>query len=161
MGDHKLAATHFEEAIAFCDHANYGPELAWTCFDYAMMLLKTGRVAELRKAFELVDRACPATERLGMKPLGGRLDTLKRDIEAKSSQPLYPDQLSQREVEVIQLIATGTTNAEIATSLFITENTVATHVASILAKTGVANRAEAAAYAIRNELVASTTGAGE
>ena len=159
MGDHKLAATHFEEAIAFCDHANYGPELAWTCFDYAMMVLKAGRVPELRKAAGLVDRAKPVTARLGMKPLGVRLGTLTQEITAKSSQPLYPDQLSQREVEVIQLIAVGTTNAEIAASLFVTENTVATHVASILSKTGTANRAEAAAYATRNELVARGTGA--
>ncbi len=161
MGDQKLAETHFEEAISFCDHANYGPELAWVCFDYASMLLKSGRVSELKKADALVERALPVTARLGMKYLGLRLTNLKRDIRAKSSRPMYPDQLSEREVEVIRLIAKGSTNAEIAAALFITENTVATHVANILNKTDVANRAGAAAYATRNNLVSHEASAGE
>lgn len=64
----------------------------------------------------------------------------------------FPDGLSRREVEVLQLIAAGRTNQEIAERLFISLNTVATHVRSILQKTESANRAEAACYAIRKRL---------
>jgi DNA-binding NarL/FixJ family response regulator len=59
----------------------------------------------------------------------------------------YPDGLTEREVDVLRLIALGMTNQEIAADLFISEKTVDHHVSSILAKTGSANRAEAASYA--------------
>jgi DNA-binding CsgD family transcriptional regulator len=60
--------------------------------------------------------------------------------------------LTAREVEVLGLIAIGRSNADIATALSISLNTVATHVPNILAKTGCANRTEAAAYARRRGL---------
>jgi DNA-binding CsgD family transcriptional regulator len=60
--------------------------------------------------------------------------------------------LTQREAEVLRLIAIGRSNADIALVLSISLNTVATHVRNILAKTGCANRTEAAAYAMRNKL---------
>ena len=60
--------------------------------------------------------------------------------------------LSAREREVLALIAGGRTNAEIAIALGITDHTVVSHVRHIFDKSGVANRAEAAAYAVRNGL---------
>jgi DNA-binding CsgD family transcriptional regulator len=60
--------------------------------------------------------------------------------------------LTGREVEVLRLIAAGRSNRAIAQALFISPNTVLHHVSSIFAKTGVANRAEAAAYATRHGL---------
>ena len=63
------------------------------------------------------------------------------------------DDLSQREVEVLRLLAAGQSNREIADALCISLNTVATHVRNILAKTGAANRTEAAAYALRHGLL--------
>ena len=61
--------------------------------------------------------------------------------------------LSPRELEVLRIVAEGKTNAEIAEVLVIAPNTVARHVKSILAKTGAANRAQAAAYAARRGLL--------
>ena len=60
--------------------------------------------------------------------------------------------MSPREVEVLRLIAAGKSNRDIADALFISLNTVATHVRNILTKTGCANRTEAAAYALRHGL---------
>jgi DNA-binding CsgD family transcriptional regulator len=60
--------------------------------------------------------------------------------------------LSQREVEVLCLMAAGRSNAQIAESLVISPNTVARHVSNIFDKLSVANRAEATAYALRNHL---------
>ena len=58
--------------------------------------------------------------------------------------PLAPDQvLTAREREVLQLMATGDTNARIATRLVVSEGTVKTHVKNILRKLAAANRAEA------------------
>jgi DNA-binding CsgD family transcriptional regulator/pimeloyl-ACP methyl ester carboxylesterase len=60
--------------------------------------------------------------------------------------------LSVREVEVLRLLARGKSNAQIADELVISPNTVNRHVSNIYAKTGAANRAEAASYATRNGL---------
>ncbi|MFC2016447.1 response regulator [Chloroflexota bacterium] len=61
--------------------------------------------------------------------------------------------LSPREKEALQLVAQGATNKEIAESLFISENTVKTHLSSIMEKLHLANRSQAAAYAIQRGLV--------
>ena len=55
--------------------------------------------------------------------------------------------LSAREIEVLQLLASGCSNKEIASDLAISTNTVMRHVSNIYAKTSVRNRVEAAAYA--------------
>ena len=64
-----------------------------------------------------------------------------------------PDGLSEREMEVLRLLAEGLSNKEIAESLFISANTAANHVRSILMKTGSANRTQAAIYASDHKLV--------
>lgn len=61
--------------------------------------------------------------------------------------------ISPREGEVLQLVAKGATNKEIADSLFISENTVKTHMQSIMEKLHLANRSQAAAYAVGKGLV--------
>jgi DNA-binding NarL/FixJ family response regulator len=60
--------------------------------------------------------------------------------------------LSPREEEVLQLLAQGTTNKGIADSLFISENTVKTHLRNIMDKLHLANRSQAAAYAVKKGL---------
>ena len=61
--------------------------------------------------------------------------------------------MSERELDVLRLIAEGCSNREIGERLFISQHTAANHVRSILQKTGCANRAEAAAYAVHRHLV--------
>jgi DNA-binding NarL/FixJ family response regulator len=61
--------------------------------------------------------------------------------------------LSQREIEILKLIATGKHNGEIAEELLISPHTVRNHVSNILTKLQMANRIEAAAYAIKNHMV--------
>lgn len=60
--------------------------------------------------------------------------------------------LTSQERQVLQLIAEGKTNREIATELYLSEGTVRNYVSSILSKLNVSNRAEAAAYAIKHHL---------
>ena len=61
--------------------------------------------------------------------------------------------LSKRELEVLRLVAEGRGNAEIAKELFLSPATVKNHVAKMLNKLGVENRVEAAACAVRAQLV--------
>ncbi|MGD6872049.1 response regulator [Sutcliffiella horikoshii] len=60
------------------------------------------------------------------------------------------EELTKRELEVLVEIAKGKSNKEIASSLFITEKTVKTHVSNILAKLEVADRTQAALYAVKH-----------
>lgn len=64
-----------------------------------------------------------------------------------------PDGLTEREAEVLRLIAAGRSNSEIAAQLFVSEATIKTHVNRIFAKTGSRDRAQAVAYAHRHGLV--------
>ena len=63
-----------------------------------------------------------------------------------------PDELTPREAEVLAHIAAGLSNAEIASTLFVSEATVKTHVNHIFAKTGLRDRAQLVGYAFRNGL---------
>jgi len=60
--------------------------------------------------------------------------------------------LTKREAEILQLLAAGLSNPEIAERLFITRKTVETHVGNLLAKLGLRNRAEAAAFVTRQKI---------
>ena len=89
-----------------------------------------------------------------MRPLMERVAALEERAASQPARaPAYPDGLSQREVEVLWLIAAGKTDREIADELVNSSRTVNNHVRSILNKTAVANRTEAATYAAREGLV--------
>jgi DNA-binding NarL/FixJ family response regulator len=84
-----------------------------------------------------------------------------KSISPGENQPPAADSaggdVSPREHEVLQLVAQGSTNREIADALFISENTVKTHLRSIMEKLHLANRSQAAAYAARRGLVPPQT----
>jgi two-component system, NarL family, response regulator LiaR len=71
----------------------------------------------------------------------------------KVKAPRSPETLTERETEVLRQLARGKSNKEIATSLFISETTVKTHVKNIMQKLGVPSRTQAALYAARIGLV--------
>ena len=72
----------------------------------------------------------------------------KKDLK----QAPTPDPLTQREAEVLKLVANGLSNQEIADSLSVSEATVRTHVSHILRKLHLASRTQAALYALREGL---------
>jgi DNA-binding CsgD family transcriptional regulator len=160
MGNLDKAVEHFEAALAFCRQAGYRPELAWTCYDYADMLLNPvgahGRAPlhdDRARAMSLLDEAVAITRELGMPPLMERVVALQAKAKSQPEKaPAYPDGLTQREVEVLCLIAAGRTDREIAEELVISVRTVGNHVGNILNKTNTANRTEAATYAAHHGL---------
>ena len=71
-----------------------------------------------------------------------------------SGRPALPGGLTEREADVLRLVATGLTNRDIAAKLFLSDKTVARHLANIYAKLDLSSRTAAAAYAFQHGLVA-------
>lgn len=77
---------------------------------------------------------------------------LIRELNRPSTLPPIDEPLTQREIEVLVLVARGSPNQEIADALIISERTVRTHVSNILSKLHLANRTQAALYALKEGL---------
>jgi NarL family two-component system response regulator LiaR len=75
-----------------------------------------------------------------------------REINQQPKLPPTKEPLTEREVEILQLVAKGLSNDEIAGKLVVSEKTVRTHVSHILAKLQLANRTLAALYALKEGL---------
>jgi DNA-binding NarL/FixJ family response regulator len=78
---------------------------------------------------------------------------LARRVRERASAPLAQEALTDREREVLALVARGLSNKAIAERLAITERTARTHVSNILGKLGLASRTQAALYAVEHKLV--------
>ena len=105
-------------------------------------LLKDTEADELRRAIKAA-----AAGQVQLSPEAAM--RLMREVRA----PENPDELTERETEVLCLLAQGLSNKEIARELTIGEKTVKTHVSNILSKLNVPSRTQAALYAVRTGLV--------
>jgi len=111
-------------------------------------LLKDARREQLVAAV----RTVAAGDQLLAPSITRRLieDYCARPDPTGSARP--PDRLSERELDVVQRIARGMTNAEIASDLFLAETTVKSHVARILTKLGLRDRVQIVVYAYETGL---------
>jgi NarL family two-component system response regulator LiaR len=108
-------------------------------------LLKNASPQALLKAIRDVHQGQPT-----MSPdIAGKL---MRELQRKPDLPPTQEPLTAREVQVLRLVAQGLTNKEIAERLVIGVGTVRTHVSNILGKLHLANRTQAALYALREGL---------
>jgi len=82
------------------------------------------------------------------------LTEFRRDEDKETKRPTKGTDLSPREEEILALVAAGSTNKEVAAKLFITENTVKTHLRRIMQKLHLRSRYEAVAYATKKQLLA-------
>jgi DNA-binding CsgD family transcriptional regulator len=145
------ALGRFEHAAALAGRLQASPMVAMSREGQARALLARDRPGDRQQAQALLGEVVATAEQLGIHGLGERASALRAELKAPAV-PAWPAGLTGREVEVLRLIAAGRSNRAIAQALFISPNTVLHHVSSIFAKTGVANRAEAAAYATRKGL---------
>jgi DNA-binding CsgD family transcriptional regulator len=138
----------------------YVYEIARTQWRQAEALVEAGRRDE---AITVWSAARDTADRLQAAPLGAALDDLARRARLDhrmdggnragrgrgpvSASPFAS--LTERELEVLRLLARGRSNREIGAELFITAKTASVHVSNILAKLGAASRTEAAAIAYR------------
>jgi DNA-binding CsgD family transcriptional regulator len=154
VGQKRRAWTHFERALAFCRASGFKPELAWTCHDYAAALVDLGARDDRVKAAAVLDEGEQIAAALGLEPLRRRIAAFRERYRLRLAR--NPAGLTTREFEVLQLLASGKANKDIAEALFISTHTVAVHVARVLEKTGSPNRTAAVAYATRHHLLEST-----
>jgi len=105
-------------------------------------LLKDSTPDELLKAIREVNQG-----QSSLHPAIAR--KLVREMSRPTTLPLADDPLTQREMDVLKLVAKGLGNQEISEELVISVQTVRTHVSNILSKLHVANRTQAALFALR------------
>jgi DNA-binding CsgD family transcriptional regulator len=139
------AEQHFKVALAFDARTGGHPWLARSRCEFAAMLMHRARSGDHDRALPLLAAALDDARELG----------LQQQLAKGRKPEVRVAGLSQREVQVLRLVAAGKTNQEIATALCRSPATVAIHVRNILGKTQAANRAEAAAFAVRNGLLAT------
>ncbi len=135
---------HFDAAEALASRTGFDVDSALTLTARARFLAQTlgPEAPEVRDA---VERARAIAEPIGQRRV---LDALPGAAAAAGPRPGADSGLTGRELEVLRLVCEGATNREIASSLFISENTAANHVRSILIKTGAPNRTRAAILAV-------------
>ena len=108
-------------------------------------IMKDTNAAELVSAIRQVQRGEPS-----LPPMIAR--KVLQELSHPSDQPSTPDPLTEREIEVLRLLAQGESNKQIATELGISEATVRKHVSNILSKLHLASRTQAALFAMREGL---------
>ena len=114
-------------------------------------LLKDMSEAELEATLNAMESGEPALSPHLASKILDEFARLARDASRREGD--QRDDLTAREREVLQFVAQGSTNREIAASLFLSEHTVNFHMRNILSKLHLRNRAQAVAYAIRTGLV--------
>jgi DNA-binding NarL/FixJ family response regulator len=118
-------------------------------------LTKDATANEIQRAVRTVHAGEALLEPSVQRRLLERALAAPREPVDVVATPVYPDGLTPREAEVLQQIAAGLSNREIAERLVISEATVKTHVNNIFAKAGLRDRAQAVVYAVRHGLATS------
>ena len=125
-------------------------------YETALADLETGRALLELGDVDAANRCLAAARtvfvRLGAGPAADAVDAL-------TGRPTRPAGLSRRELEVLELVAAGRSNAEIAKELVLSERTVARHLSNIFGKLGVGSRTAAAAFAFEHGIAAGSGGA--
>ena len=154
LGRDDEAEQHFRAAMVLADRSASPVWRAHVQHDWSVLAAATGDTA---RASSLAREALATAAALGMSTLAAHAALLIDHVVPATAVSPTHDGMSARELDVLRLIAEGCSNREIGERLFISQHTAANHVRSILQKTGCANRAEAAAYAVHRKLAQQPT----
>ena len=153
--DWETATAHLAEAEATAQRENQRPELARTLLEQANLELARGGKESVPHAIKLLRSALAIFKELNLtqrvEQVQARLRSLSSPRKGMVSQAL-PANLTGREARVLQLVAKGLSNRQIAQELGLSPKTVANHLTHIFNKTLCENRAAAAAFAIQHGL---------
>lgn len=132
----------------------------YMAMDTIGFLYKSGRVERLLEAIRMVASGGFVCETDFIKRILTRLTEWATLTADTLSDDTRTDSLSEREMEVLALVAQGRSNKEIARELFVSEGTVKAHVSHIMGKLGVERRTELVRYALTKGLVQLSDDAG-
>ncbi len=149
-GRYDDATRHLDDALALADACHAPYERALTLLAMTALHAATG---EVERARTLLDEVRAIAEPLGAKLTLAHVAALAERLATRPiTPPAYPAGLSAREVEVLQLVAQGLTNPQVAERLFLSPRTVEQHLRSIYNKLGVNTRAAATHFAVTHGL---------
>ncbi|ODU03517.1 MAG: hypothetical protein ABS81_13855 [Pseudonocardia sp. SCN 72-86] len=141
LGRAAVAIGHLRAGIDADDARGLAPFAASGRYRLAVVLGRRGRAGDVDEARALARQALATATELGMEPL-------RHSASEFVDRPRGDDVLSPREAEIAAFVARGMTNRAIAEVAHISERTVETHVAHILAKLGFSSRSQIAAWAV-------------
>ena len=152
---------HWAAAAEAWARVGMRPARAYALWRQAQVILSATRARVpsgllLREAHAIAVElgAAPLRERIEALAVRGRIDLVASSARAAAESPASVRfRLTSREREVLELVAAGRTNRQIAEALFIGEKTAGVHVSNILGKLGAGGRTEAAAIARRFGLI--------
>lgn len=147
--DFPTAQSHLAMARSLAEACDAPFERAGTLLSMAELHIATRSTPEAESLLDDVYNVCAP---LHAVPILDRIANLRERIAAKAAGEGHPAGLTQREVDVLRLVAQHKTDKEIAEELFVSPRTVQTHVANILHKLGVEHRRAAAAEAQRLDI---------
>ena len=144
---------HLRDSLVQSRRENLALYIGWNSFFLAETLMLRKGQGDAKEAHELLDDTLALSRKTGMVLLEQRIETLQSNTIRDRKSDRYPDGLTNREVEVLRLVARGMTNKKIGSELYISVKTVNNHVTNILEKISAANRAEASVYATKHGLI--------
>jgi DNA-binding NarL/FixJ family response regulator len=115
-----------------------------------VFLLERGAAGDRDEARTLLDEALALAQKRGMPPIERCVREAMKRLQPAAT--VRPAGLTDRELEILRLLAAGKTDKEIAFELSISVKTASNHVGNILGKIGAGNRTEAARYALEHGL---------
>lgn len=162
QGNWASAEARLTRSAIIAGRENLRPETAFIAMGQADLEMMRGGPDSGARSRHLLGEALLMFEQLGMEGEARRAETrieaLSEQTGTGSQQTVPPRTtnacgLTDREFEVLRLVAAGKSNREIAEDLYLSEKTVANHLTAIFTKTGTNNRAGAAGFALRSGLI--------
>lgn len=157
LGEEAEAEARFAQARAELDASGQRPLRAIVDHDEGVALLRRAP-AETARAVALLEAARTGFAALGMEGWEHRARLALDRAAAVGGRPAYPAGLSERETQVIRLVARGHSDRQVADALYLSPRTVNAHVRNMLTKTERANRTELSVWAVEQGLVVPESG---
>lgn len=151
LGHYHDANSHFAAGAKTHERIGARAALSYPWLEWARMHLARRHRGDAKRARQLLEDARQQFEALAMANCVHQVDELLRRLSQPKGR--LPGGLTQREADILRLVATGKTNEEIAAELHVSEKTVEHHLSSVFTKLGVASRAAATSFAHRHGIL--------